>query len=153
MTLEIKRISFDEILPIWEKFLWPNRNSPIETHSAILFNTYPYQYNTAMFDIEAQFFGAYINNELAGVNSGHLIGDNTYRSRGLYVFDEFRGQSIGRALLSATIDYSVAKNADFCWSIPRSSAIKTYLNAGFKITGDWFNTETSDSNVYVSTVR
>ena len=36
------------------------------------------------------FFGAYVDGKLAGVNSGHKTSETNFRSRGLYVLEEYR---------------------------------------------------------------
>ena len=74
--------------------------------------------------------------------------DGHYRSRGLYVFEKFRGRGIGTLLLTATIEQAKAENAVLCWSYPRKSSWKSYLNAGFELASEWEISETSDANAY-----
>jgi GNAT superfamily N-acetyltransferase len=97
----IEIITFEEILPIWRNHLWPDRTSPIESNSAMC-----YKDGYDMFNMNTipTFFAYKINNEIAGVNSGHMCKDNQYRSRGLFVFEKFRGLGIGTKLLIATIE-------------------------------------------------
>jgi len=43
--MNVTTLTFEQIKKIWEKELWPNRESAIETHSAMtwpLTNTVPY---------------------------------------------------------------------------------------------------------------
>ena len=132
----IKR--FEEILPIWREYLWPTRTSKIEPNSAMCF--------LGGYDIKnmiyATTFLAYeIDNDIAGVNSGHLCFDNSYRSRGLYVFPKYRGQGIGKELLLATIEQGKEKRANFIWSYPKQDSWKTYERAGFKLASDWEDSE------------
>ena len=141
----IKLIDFATIFQIWQKYLWPDRASPIETNSAMIY----------LGGIEGKnmlttptFFGYFHENNLAGVNSGHLCADNTYRSRGLYVFPEYRGMGIGSKLLTATIQQAEVEEAKLVWSLPRRTSWYTYRRAGFTQTSDWFKTETSDENAY-----
>jgi GNAT superfamily N-acetyltransferase len=141
----IKLIDFATILQVWQKNLWPNRVSAIESNSAMIY----------LGGIEGKnmlttptFFGYFHDNNLAGVNSGHLCADNSYRSRGLYVFPEYRGMGIGSKLLTATIQQAEVEEATLVWSLPRRTSWNTYRRAGFTQTSDWFKTETSDENAY-----
>lgn len=148
---EIRKISFWDIFPIWNNYLWPNRDSDIESFSTIIYNTFPYEFDFKCADNKITFLGAFVGNRLVGVNSGHLVGDNTYRSRGLYVFNEFRNIGIGVDLLLATTQCAIMEQAKFCWSMPRKSSINTYLTANFTPVGEWFITETSELNIFVRT--
>lgn len=143
----IKKISFDEICTIWKNNLWPSRVSPIEPNSAMNFLNGYSSYNM---HATPTFFGYHVNEELAGVNSGHMCEHNQYRSRGLYVFDKYRGQGLGVKLLLATINQAKNENADMVWSLPRYTSWKTYSKAGFILSSEWFTTETSNSNAYCS---
>ena len=94
------------------------------------------------------FFGYFIEDKLVGVNSGHKCSDNSYRSRGVYVFPEFRKREIGTKLLIATIDQGRSEGCSFVWSYPRRSSWNTYQSAGFRLAGDWEKSETSEANAY-----
>ena len=144
----ISKIDFPEIQNIWECYLWPDRKTKIETHSSIVFGTNPFVYDMNYFSQPVIYFGAYVNNRLVGVNSGHVTGES-YRSRGLYVFPEARNKGIGNRLLSVTVEEAIKNNAKYVWSIPRKSALKTYLGLNFVTVGDFFKTETAEANIYV----
>lgn len=148
MTVSVRPISFDEICGVWRDHLWPSRTSPIEPTSSIVYDFYPYEYDPTYAAAVPDFFGLFVGDELAGVNSGHQT-DYSYRSRGLFVFPKWRGRGYGVTLLSATIDAAVSKNSDFIWSMPRESSIKTYEAAGFARSSDWFKTETCSRNCFV----
>jgi GNAT superfamily N-acetyltransferase len=94
------------------------------------------------------FIALYDNNRLIGVNSGHPTG-KSYRSRGLYVFNEFRGKGLGILLLQETINCARQLGYSSIWSMPRQDSISTYNNAGFIQSSSWFGTETSTSNCFV----
>ena len=79
----IQDTDFNTIYEIWYKHLWPNRLSKIESHSAMLLNE---TYDIKNFDYKPIYLIYRIGTEIAGCNSGHMCSDNTYRSRGLYVF-------------------------------------------------------------------
>jgi GNAT superfamily N-acetyltransferase len=146
--LEIRHITFDVIVDIWTNYLWPNRVSAIEPHSLIKYNSYPYAYDITYTNTIPIFFGLYLHNKLIGVNSGHRT-NNSFRSRGLYVFDYYRGNGYGSILLLETIKFAKESMTEYVWSMPRYSAISTYTSAGFKQSSDWFPTETSEKNTYV----
>jgi GNAT superfamily N-acetyltransferase len=140
----ITKITIDEISPIWDTYLWPDRQSSIDPTSAMCYlGGYDLQNMTY-----PTFFAYMIDNEIAGVNSGHRTMHDGYRSRGLYVFEKFRGRGIGTILLKSTIEQAKIENSSMCWSYPRKSSWKSYLNAGFKLTSDWEVSETSDANAY-----
>jgi len=143
--MTIKQISFDEVLPIWNIYLWPDRVSDITPTSAMNFiGGYDLQNMTST----PTFLAYMLEGEIAGVNSGHMCKDNDYRSRGLYVFEKFRGRGIGTILLKATIDQAKLEGASMCWSYPRKSSWKSYLHAGFELASDWEVSETSEANAY-----
>ena len=94
-------------------------------------------------------FFAYIqDSKILGVNSGHKCFDNSYRSRGLFVFPEYRNKGIGVSLLKETILQGHKESASFVWSYPRKTSWSTYEHAGFYLASDWEVSETSDSNAY-----
>ena len=142
----IKEIDFETILPIWRDKLWPDRISPIESHSAMLYLFT--EHDMGNFLLPAWYYGYYVNNELIGVNSGHLCVDGSVRSRGLWVCLNYRGNGYGKQLLIATIDKARIHKATSIWSLPRKSSWSTYKSAGFVLTSDWQKTETSEANAY-----
>jgi GNAT superfamily N-acetyltransferase len=105
-------------------------------------------YDLVNMDPIPTFFAFIVDGEIAGVNSGHMCKDNHYRSRGLYVFPDFRGKGIGTILLKATIAQAKAETAVLCWSYPKKTSWKSYLAAGFKLASCWGGSETSDANAY-----
>jgi GNAT superfamily N-acetyltransferase len=135
----IKIISFEEILEIWSNYLWKERTSKIESHSAMLYLGNGYDIKN--FDYTPSYFAYYVNDRIAGVNSGHMCSDNSYRSRGLYVHPEYRNQGIGRKLLIATWKQGITENANFVWSYPKLSSWNTYQSAGFTLTSEWGDSE------------
>lgn len=141
----IKTIDWQTIEDVWKNHLWPNRQSKIETNSAMCYKSGYDMYNMST---TPTFFGYYVNDELAGVNSGHGCNDNMYRSRGLWVFPKYRGSGIGTQLLLATVEQAKIEGYESIWSYPRKTSSKTYQSAGFEITTDWESSETSDDNAY-----
>ena len=142
----ILEITFADILLTWSAYLWPNRKSVIETHSAMIHLNHVY--DVGNFLLPSWYHGFYIDGELAGVNSGHICTDKSIRSRGLWVYPKFRQQGIGKRLLVATIEKGRDYNPTSAWSYPRKSSWPTYESAGFKLTSDWEESETSEANAY-----
>lgn len=143
----IETISWAIIKQVWTDYLWVERKSPIEPNSAMNFLNGYSLYNLTT---QPTFFGYYICGILAGVNSGHMCDGNQYRSRGLYVFNKYRGNGIGVKLLLAAIEQANVEDASMIWSLPRKTSWNTYSRVGFMLSSDWFKTETSDSNAYCS---
>jgi len=132
---KVETILFSDILPIWKDQLWPNRKSPIETHSAMTWpTTSQASYDMQAFDYPPHFFGVYSDQKIIGVNSGHLTSPTEFRSRGLWVDPEFRGQGIAQQLLEATRQSAAESGAKMVWSIPRINSLQAYK--GFVTVGD-----------------
>ena len=145
-----KKIEFSDILPVWQCHLWPDRKSVIETHSAM---TWPYSDNPntidmKIFEYQPTFWGAYRDNKLVGVNSGHKTTTTEYRSRGIWVDPDHRCQGISQTLFALTEHQAILEKCKMIWSMPRISALKSYVKSGFEIQGEKFVTETSPENIY-----
>lgn len=140
----INTISFKEIYQIWSTQLWPTRQSIIETHSAMNFLG---GYDMKNMISIPTYFAYKLDNKIVGVNSGHMCHDNSYRSRGLFVFPEYRKQGIGKQLLLATIDQGRNEHADYVWSYPKQTSWLTYQAAGFNLASIWEQSEL-DLNAY-----
>ena len=139
--METTNITFETICHIWQKHLWQNRVSPIETHSAM---TWPYDGNPIEFDMdifnyEPSFFGVTANGRIVGVNSGHRTKDNIYRSRGIWVDPDVRKKGVAQLLFNATQKQAINEGCNMIWSIPRKSALPAYTKFGFETMGDFFD--------------
>ena len=148
------KISFEDILPIWENKLWPNRESAIEGVSAM---TWPYEGNPDpidmnIFDYQPTFYGVFMDNKLVGVNSGHRTTDTQYRSRGIWVDPDYRKRGVAQLLFVLTEHQARIEKCEMMWSIPRKTALTAYTNFGFTTVGDFIVTETADANIYVKKV-
>ena len=142
----IKLIDFDTILPFWRDRLWFGRISPIESHSAMLHLST--KYDMENFTLPAWYCGYYVDDEIVGVNSGHMCADGSARSRGLWVCPENRKNGLGKQLLLATIDQAKIQGANSIWSYTRKTSWPTYESAGFALTSNWEQSETSEANAY-----
>ena len=149
--MKIERLNFKTVESIWSTKLWPNRTSAIETHSAM---TWPFEGNPESIDMNifnypATFWGAYLDDKLVGVNSGHKTTDEQYRSRGIWVDPEYRKRGVAQMLFLLTAHQAKIEGCELLWSIPRKTALPAYTKFGFETVGDYIITETSDANIYV----
>jgi GNAT superfamily N-acetyltransferase len=152
--MKIERLTFEQIFDVWNNELWPDRQSPIETHSAM---TWPFEGNPQPIDMNIftytpTFWGMFIDNKLIGVNSGHKTSDTQYRSRGIWVDPEYRGKGLAQYLFTITEHRAILEKCNMIWSIPRKTALSSYTNYGFDTVGDFIKTETSEANIYVKKI-
>lgn len=140
----LHHINFETIYPIWKNKLWPDRVSAITGTSAM---KYLGGYDNKNMEYTPTFLAYFLNNQIVGVNSGHQCMDNGYRSRGLYVFPEYRGKGIGIELLKATIKIGKDLGCTYIWSYPKDSSWTTYNKAGFSLSSDWEKSE-NGTNAY-----
>lgn len=139
-------LSWKKIHHVWKNYLWLDRSSPIEPTSAMCFLG---GYDMANMESTPTFYGYMIDNFIVGVNSGHACpNQNNYRSRGLWVDPDYRGQGIGQRLLTATIEQGQLEGYSQIWSYPRQTSWPTYNAVGFKLASNWEVSETSEANAY-----
>jgi len=142
----IKKISFSEVLPIWRDHLWPGRKSEIKPTNGIKF--------MGGFDKEIEkniptFFGTFDGKKLIGVNSGHATNDYEYRSRGIYIFPEYRRQGISKHLFRAVELQAIKEKKNTLWSMPRASSLEAYIKFGFSVVSEEFNDMEFGPNCFV----
>lgn len=140
----VQTITFEEILPIWREYLWPDRTSEITSTSAM---HHLGGYDLVNMSYTPTFFAYTIAGSIAGVNSGHMCMHGQYRSRGLYVFDQYRGRGIGTKLLITTVAQARLEGATMCWSYPKDSSWSTYARAGFVLSSEFESSE-NGTNAY-----
>ena len=126
----IKKISWDEIYPIWKDYLWKNRKTAIKPTNGMLLSG---EYDKDVEMNNPTFFGAFSNEELIGVNSGFATSDKEYRSRGIYVSKMWRKKGVAQLLFEAVEDQAIKEGKKILWSIPRESALSAYQNFGFEV--------------------
>ncbi len=151
MMYNIEHIYWSQIQPVWRYKLWPDRDSPIETHSTM---TWPFDndqdsYDMMVFDYPSFFIGAFADNNLIGVNSCHRSKQNHFRSRGLWVDPDHRKNGIAQMLFAETERLAKDEGCSMIWSMPRKTALPAYQRFGFNTVGGFFGTETAESNIYV----
>lgn len=144
--MDIQLITFDQIKEVWTNKLWPGRESPIKGMSSMMLLG---GFDMSVYDkYRGVYYGAFINDELVGVNSGHQLSTEMYRSRGLWVNPDYRGNGIAKQLLLVLDNDARSKGCKYIWTMPRESAWPCYRSCDYHLVGDWFETETCDSNCY-----
>ena len=128
--MKIVNISFDEISDIWASNLWKNRQSPIKHISSMV---YLGGYDMSIYNNEPTFFAVKERNKIVAVNSGHMTIDSYYRSRGLWVSEEYRKKGLTYMLFTALNEQAQYEDAKFVWSYPRENSVGAYIKNGFDI--------------------
>jgi GNAT superfamily N-acetyltransferase len=142
----IKNITYKEVLPIWKNFLWPERKTEIKPNNPLKFMG---GYDKLLLDSIPTFFGAFVNNKCIGVNSGFATSSTEYRSRGIYVFSEYRRQGISQMLFGVTEEQAIKEKRNILWSVPRVSSLKAYEKFGFDRVSDFFDDMEFGPNCFV----
>ena len=144
--MEIRKISFDDILPIWKNNLWPGRKSPVNPVSTVKFLG---SYDLSLKKSKPTFFGAFVSNELTGVISGFKTGKEMYRCRGIYVFSKFRKRGYSQKLFLACEVQALEEGAAFMWSLPKKQAMSVYQKFGFIKVSPWIHEYEFGPNCFV----
>ena len=138
--------TFDDVLPIWNKKLWPNRVSKIESRSALYWDVRQWirfcnvsitKKQKEILKYEPTFFCIRDNNKIIGVNSGFKTEYKVHRSRGLYVNNLYRNQGLAQILLGSVVEQDKREECSWIWSLPRKTALPVYNKSGFIKVGDW----------------
>ena len=152
--ITIKKITWDQILPIWKKYLPSMSLEPTSAMCLFLSTGTPLSkswgnpvYDLKNMEFTPTFWGAFHNDKLVGVNSGHMTLGRLYRSRGLVVLPEYRKKHIAQKLLMKTIAQATHERAVACWSYPKTSAEKVYHTQNFISSGAEFTFKYEDDNI------
>ena len=148
MICEYFETTFDEIYDLWNEGLWPNRVSKIESRSSLSWDARLWEgygnisitkQKETIWKYEPTFWAARSEGKLIGVNSGFRTNVNIYRSRGLYVNPEYRGEGVSKMLLKLTINSAKQEECRIIWTMPRKSALFSYESVGFRKIGGWID--------------
>lgn len=144
----LKKISFEDILPVWKNFLWVGRKSSIQPMSSMTFER---TFDKTIYErFKPTFFGLNIDGKLIGVNSFHRTGVIQGRSRGIYLLKEYRGNGYSKYLLTAAIDQAKKEGCNLIWSLPRVSSLPAYLSVGYEVCSKEINEGVEfGPNIYV----
>lgn len=135
--MHLEKIEFETIKKIWETKLWRDRISAIKPMSSMQWNG---GIDMSIYDkYEPTFFGVYDGDKLVGVNSGFRTKDTLYRSRGIWVDPDYRGQGVAQKLFEALDAVALNEGCVEIWSIPRKDALVAYLRAGYVQVGSFFD--------------
>ena len=147
-THEYFETTFEDIYDLWNEGLWPCRVSKIEDRSALSFdfnlwrnfqNISITKQRKKIWEYKPTFWAVRQDNKIIGVNSGFKTNVDTYRSRGLYVIPEKRGQGVSNMLLKLTISTAKKENCAVIWTMPRKDALFAYESVGFQKIGKWID--------------
>jgi len=157
----IKEISFDVIEDVWlQKDMWGDAlqkkmlMTAAPVHSIYYWDGKEYfgGFDERIRDLRFSnpFYYAWVEDgNIHGVNSFYHLNNIQCRSRGLYVFPEYRKTGIAVKLLQYAIEANRNKNYKFIWSLPRKEAKSSYIKAGFNITSnDFLNMPDGTGNLF-----
>jgi GNAT superfamily N-acetyltransferase len=130
--LNFELLTWEQVKPIWDTALWPGRDS--EPASAM---KYLDGYDMALKEIPPFFIGLIIDDEIIAVNSYTSTAGTSWRSRGLWVRADRRGNGYGTEILKATKENIKLMGGSFVWTMPRREALSVYKAAGFIRTTGW----------------
>lgn len=133
------KITFDQILPVWQHKLWPGRESEIKPMSSMV---YEGGYDMNIYNLYTPtFWGIYDIDSISliAVNSGHRTSATVYRSRGLYVDPAYRGRQLASKLFKSIDEQALIEECEHVWSLPRKSAAFAYTSNGYNKTSPWIN--------------
>ena len=139
--MEVIMSTFEDIYPVWNEKLWPGRISKIEPMSNLYWRA-PRDIikdNTIFDKYTPTFFLIKEDGLIVGVNSGFRTDERIYRSRGLWVRNEYRNRGIGKTLLMQAIIQGKSEECHWIWSMPRKEALPAYQAIGFKKRGKWID--------------
>ena len=150
MEISKRILTFEEILPFWKQLWYPKVDIQKRSGRLLLFG-----FDQSIItdnSIKVTYFGAEVDGEIVGVNSGYFH-RLEYRSRGLYVLPEYRRRGIAQELLKATQDKGYEERAITLWSLPRRRALPVYKKFGFKILSKFFDGEYGINCFVIKTIR
>lgn len=131
-------ITFEEILAIWKNKLWHNRKSIIEKVSCMV---YLGGFDTSIYNNNPTYFAIIKDNKILAVNSGHMSTNQYYRSRGLWVDENYRRKGLTYILFDALYKQARLEKAKYIWSFPRENSLHAYIKNGFTISSNVIENE------------
>lgn len=145
----IQSTGFAVVGKIWADNLWPGRISPILPTSPIRWGG---GYDRSLLLRPAIFYQLLgPRGQTIGVISGFSTGGGYFRSRGLFVFEEYRRQGFAQLLLGQIARDAKDAGESFLWTLPRITAWGAYNRFGFQLESDWFNKDMEfGPNAYAS---
>lgn len=126
---------WEDVKPIWDKHLWPGRDSQPVT-SMKYRGGYDMEYKN-----QTPYFIGFVDepDNVIAVNSyvPTKSSGEEWRSRGLWVHPKHRGCGHAKELLEFMIDDIKKKGGTFIWTMPRRGALEAYESVGFSQSTAW----------------
>jgi len=116
MSIDIKKVSVEDILPIRHKVLWPDK---------------PFEFVKVEGDEEGIHFGLYENSILVTIISLFAEG-KSLRFRKFATLTEYQNRGLGKLMILKVIDYAQENNFERLWCDARTDALNFYERVGFK---------------------
>ncbi|MBE9464683.1 GNAT family N-acetyltransferase [Dyadobacter subterraneus] len=116
MSVEIKKVSVEAILPIRHKVLWPDK---------------PFEFVKVEGDEEGIHFGLYENSELVTIISLFEEG-KSLRFRKFATLPDYQNRGLGKMMILKVIEYAKENNFERLWCDARTDALNFYERVGFK---------------------
>jgi len=134
---EFKELTWEQVKPVWDTYLWPGRDSEPVTSMMYLGG-----YNLHFKSEEPYFIGFVEGTEVVAVNS-YVKTDvpkpdgYEWRSRGLWVHPKYRGCGHASSLLRYMIKHVWEMGGSMIWTMPRRGALEVYESVGFEKVTEW----------------
>ena len=132
MQYALLKSDFKTIYPIWRNYLWPERVEPIKATSALLFKEGIDMNHRSK---EVFFIKMEVAGKVIGACSGQRTGPGEFRSRGLWVSEDFRKKGIGSKLFFEVEREAQKRGCSNLWTLSRHSSEGFYCSVGMKNLG------------------
>ena len=140
--LVVKQISEADGLAAWKAHLWPGREK-IRAVSSMTWNheTKEAGIDTSLYArVQAKFFALCDRqNEIVAVAAGHPVDSTYYRTRGIWVSENYRGLGLITSVLWAVLRDAADQGSSIVWTLPRKQALNAYERAGFRQDSEFFD--------------
>ncbi len=123
--MTIKRINWQQALPVRHQVLWPTK---------------PPSFCKIEADESAMHYGYFVKHQLVAVASIYIDGEKA-RLRKFATLSEYQSQGIGTKLISHILKELDPLHTTTFWCDARSSAVGFYQRLGFIVEGDLFYKE------------
>jgi len=143
----VKELTFKQIHKVWSECLWKTRTSPIKEVSSMKFLG---GYDMNVYNQIPLFVGIFYENNIVGVNSGHIVNEFEYRSRGLWIAEPHRRNGLTYFLFEKIFEHAKNNNIAIVWSLPKVSAVDVYIKNGFTISSNIVTEFEMGPHYYVS---
>jgi len=130
--MELKNLTWEQVKPIWDTKLWPGRDSEPVTSMKYLGG-----YDMSLKEREPFFIGVVTGEYILAVNSYVRTGETEWRSRGLWVDQNFRRQGHAKMMLASMAGHIQNMQGTMIWTMPRTEALEAYQSVGFVRTSNW----------------